>query len=199
MILQILGQSEMPLGVENSYHAQECMYAPVVAPKTSFTISNLLPGLGESSVTQGKKDVSFGRFWNRLTILKYVCRIHTLEVQKYATLVSTWRQVQDWDVWLLSTLKPFCHRQRPRLLLYGSCSGHKRQGWVLGGRVPGGQMSIFGVVHADLLDAKLESLCRSYCHFAPRWLDRLARRAKSPRRSSQWRQRLLLMLPHTVH
>ncbi len=27
------------------YHAQECMYAPVVAPKTSFTISNLLPGL----------------------------------------------------------------------------------------------------------------------------------------------------------
>lgn len=26
------------------------MYAPVVAPKTSFTISNLLPGLGESNV-----------------------------------------------------------------------------------------------------------------------------------------------------
>lgn len=157
------------------------MYAPVVAPKTSFTISNLLPGLGESNVElplpttfvgtgnpplqKEKRHVSYWKILKKTlhhSQICRICRIHTLRSMLYATLVSTWRQVQDWEVLLtffsFLTLKPFCHPQRPRLLLYGSCSGHKRQGWVLSGRVPGGQMSIFGVVHADLFDAKLESL-----------------------------------------
>ena len=84
------------------------MYAPVVAPKTSFTISNLLPGLGESNVElplpttfvgtgnpplqKEKRHVSYWKILKKTlhhSQICRICRIHTLRSMLYATLVST--------------------------------------------------------------------------------------------------------------